>query len=112
LRVAESRRKPDFAAPDGANTTFFYPGSDYEGDGFPNFFGTSAAAPHAAGVAALLLQKAGGPGSLSPERIKSILQTSTPARVLPFGSGPAVKGWNAYDGFGLIDAVGALAKLP
>ena len=50
------RETPSFTAPDGANTTFF--GSDIAGDAdtFPNFFGTSAAAPHAAGIAALLLE--------------------------------------------------------
>ena len=48
-----SRQKPEIVCADGGNTTFF--GSDIEPDGFPNFFGTSAAAPHAAGIAALLL---------------------------------------------------------
>lgn len=41
-----------------------------------------------------------------------MLQTTTPARVIPYSGGSAVKGWSAYDGYGLIDAVSALNKLP
>ena len=53
-----ARMKPDISAPDGANTSTFYPGGDRSGDAdsYPNFFGTSAAAPHAAAVAALVMQ--------------------------------------------------------
>ena len=61
-RVAALRLKPEIVGPDGANNTFFgfdlsfpIPGTD-EPDGFPNFFGTSASAPHLAGVAALMSQ--------------------------------------------------------
>ncbi|WP_067064802.1 S8 family serine peptidase [Roseateles chitosanitabidus] len=114
LAVPETRKKPDFAAPDGGNTTFFYKNSDWEGDGFNNFFGTSAAAPHAAGVAALMLQKAGGPTRLTPKQVKSILQTTPAARVPPYSpaGSAAVKSWSVYDGFGLIDAQNAINKLP
>lgn len=56
--VAEVRQKPEIVAPDGTNTTFFGWADPpcCEGDGFPNFFGTSAAAPHAAAGAALMKQ--------------------------------------------------------
>ncbi|QCK14497.1 S8 family peptidase [Mangrovivirga cuniculi] len=46
----------DFLAPDGGNINVVDFSSDVDGDGFPNFFGTSAAAPHAAAAHALLLQ--------------------------------------------------------
>jgi hypothetical protein len=52
------RNKPDIVAPDGVNTTVKL-GQDYPNnalDGFSNFFGTSAAAPHAAAAAALIME--------------------------------------------------------
>ncbi len=47
----------DFAAPDGGNTNVASIGNDisFDEDNFPNFFGTSAAAPHAASAYAILL---------------------------------------------------------
>jgi hypothetical protein len=48
------RNKPDFTAPNGGNTTVPLGGVNIDGDPYPNFFGTSASAPHAAGSAALL----------------------------------------------------------
>jgi hypothetical protein len=96
------RQKPDLSAPDGVDTTFFG-GNDWDSDGHPNFFGTSAAAPHAAGVAALMLQKSGGSGSLTPAQLKSYMLTSIPARVIPYSSNTSTA-WSPFDGFGLIDA--------
>lgn len=72
------RLKPDICAPNGVNTSVDLGGVNIDGDLFPNFFGTSAAAPHAAGVAALLLEartKYYG-DVLSPDGVKSILQNS------------------------------------
>ncbi|NMM48508.1 S8 family peptidase [Marinigracilibium pacificum] len=46
----------DFLAPDGGNVNVLDFGIDIDSDGYPNFFGTSNAAPHAAAAYALLLQ--------------------------------------------------------
>ncbi len=76
LATPEIRKKPDIAAMDGANNTFFVSDSVNDADGFPNFFGTSCAAPNAAACAALVLQAKGGPGSLTPRQMKAILQST------------------------------------
>ena len=66
------RQKPDATAVDGVNNTFFGSG-DYEGDGNPNFFGTSAAAPNVAAIAALILEA--NPG-YSPAELYTHLETN------------------------------------
>jgi hypothetical protein len=66
----EPRTKPDIIAPDGVSTSVA---------GFENFQGTSAAAPHIAGIVALMKQAAGGADALSPSQVLEILQdTATP----------------------------------
>lgn len=91
------RDKPEIVAPDGTNTTFF--GSDSDGDGFPNFFGTSAAAPHAAAAAALMLE---ANSILSPQMVYDILE---------FGAvDMGVSGFDLDTGYGLIEADAAIAE--
>ncbi|MEZ6190394.1 MAG: SdrD B-like domain-containing protein [Phycisphaerales bacterium] len=96
------RNKPDAVAVDGVNTSFF--GSDivqpWEPDVFPNFFGTSAAAPHAAAVAALMLE---ANGALTPEQIYTVLNRTT------HDMGTA--GYDLRTGYGLIDAFAAVNAL-
>ncbi len=83
------RQKPDIAAPDCVSNTFL--GGQDNDDAFYQFCGTSAAAPHAAAVAALLLQNAGGPGSLTAAQILSKLQASaSPRNLTPFSSQAAL----------------------
>ena len=75
------RSKPDITAPNGVNTTVDLGNGDWDGDTdtHPNFFGTSAASPHAAAVAALILEAkarfdAGNP--IDPEGIRTLLKTT------------------------------------
>ena len=95
-RIPQVRLKPDVAAMDGANTTFFSSDSAVDPDTFPNFFGTSAAAPHAAAVAALVLDAAGGPGKVKPAKMRKILQDSAFAHDLDpyFSTGFALSAGN------------------
>ena len=72
------RNKPDITAPDGVNTSVSFGSLDVEGDNKPNFFGTSAAAPHAAGVAALVMEAKNRflGATVSPAAMKSLLKTT------------------------------------
>jgi hypothetical protein len=100
------RQKPDFVGPDGGNDTFL--GFTLANGGitdsstitgcqnnasYPNFFGTSAATPHAASIAALMLQQN---SALTPTQIYQALRGST----LPMGTSSP----NFDSGYGFVQA--------
>ncbi len=85
-------QKPDLTAADGVNTDM---------PGFSPFFGTSAAAPHAGAIAALLWSY--NP-FLTPAEIRSVM-TGT---ALPLGT----PGYNRNSGFGIVMAYPAMAAAP
>jgi len=95
----ETRPKPDLAAFDGVSIT--------NAGGFPlcppacRFFGTSAAAPHSAAVAALLLGK--NP-FLSPATIQNVLREAA--------ADIGLAGPDDVSGFGRLDALAAAEAVP
>lgn len=92
-KTPQTRQVPQLASIDRANTTFFVADDPRDADSFPNFGGTSAAAPHAAAIAALVLQKAGGGSSISPSAMLKLLQASTFDHDLdPMASSGSVQG--------------------
>jgi Subtilase family/Putative Ig domain len=115
----EIRQKPDFVGPDGVNNTFL--GFVLAGSGFsdtstvpqcannasyPNFFGTSAATPHAAGAAALMLQ---ADPSVTPSQIYANLRSSASSMGTVPDPGSGV--YNFSDGYGFIEAEPAMVAL-
>jgi subtilisin family serine protease len=111
------RQKPDFVAADGGNDTFL--GFTLASDGitggklntttaacqnnpsYPNFFGTSAATPHVASIAALMLQ---ANPAVTPTEIYQALRTSA----LPM----ATPSPNFESGYGFVQADAAFALIP
>ncbi len=103
--ATEVRLRPQIVAPDGTNTTFFGmdipdPGDGSDADTFPNFFSTSAAAPHAAGVAALMRDAF---FKLTPAGVEDVLIAS--ARDM------GAAGFDFDSGFGLIDGEDAVGTV-
>ena len=83
LATPEVRLQPRIAAADGANVSAnlsaVFASDDTEDPDTTQgqFFGTSAAGPHAAAIAALVLQNNGGRHSVTPTQMTSILENST-----------------------------------
>lgn len=103
----EVRLKPDVSAPQGTNTTFF--GFDYEGDGFPNFFGTSASAPHAAALGALMIE-AQGNTMVNSDNIENIIEATAIDMVDPYRPG-SDEGYDFSTGAGLVNSVAAINEV-
>ena len=107
LPIPVLRDNVDFTSSDGGNTTFFGQQIN-DGDNFPNFFGTSAAAPTAAAVIALL--KEAFP-TASNDQIEQALE-STALDIVERWTGEQLGvGYDTTSGAGLIQADAAFAAL-
>lgn len=105
LPIPEVRQKPDVVGPDGGNNTFFGQMLN-DDDDFPNFFGTSAAAPHVAAVAALMREF---DPTRPPAQIYDDLESTAidMTQVLVNNTAepiPDGEGFDFYSGFGLVQA--------
>ncbi|MEO6490539.1 MAG: MBG domain-containing protein [Ferruginibacter sp.] len=99
------RNKPDIVGPNGVNTTVSFGSIDYDGDGLPNFFGTSAAAPHIAGAVALLMEAKQKffTQTMGPVEAKDLLTSTSIDMYTP--------GFDFNSGYGFIQADSAMRKL-
>jgi hypothetical protein len=103
LHTPEVRDKPDVAGPDGVFTANFPglpAGQSLPPGTFPVFTGTSAAAAHVAGVAALLAQKT--PTALGGDVTRAVLKAAQ--------DGGA--NWDSQAGAGLVQMTPTLAAAP
>lgn len=95
---------------DGDNTFYgFWPtvSDDMVGEpeGFPNYYGTSAAAPSVAGIVALLKQYAG------PDVSNQLIRKALMNTARDIYSGRATRGWDSVTEAGEVDAVAAFNYL-
>jgi hypothetical protein len=113
---AQSRMKPDVVATDGVSVTGaggfgaendLNTASCASGQTPCFFFGTSAASPHAAAIAALVLQASSGSSANDPATKRAALRNFLTSTALPLpGISEAVP--NNIEGFGLLDAFSAV----
>jgi hypothetical protein len=115
-QAAVKRQKPEVVGPDGGNDTFLgftvANGTDTStvaacanNANYPNFFGTSAAAPHVASIAALLLQ---ADPALTPAQIYTFLEQTA----VPMGATPTASAPNFAAGYGFVQADQAATLVP
>ncbi|HTF31902.1 MAG TPA: S8 family serine peptidase, partial [Flavitalea sp.] len=104
-----TRNKPDLIGPNGVNTSVNLGGAPFnDGDIYPNFFGTSAAAPHVAAVAGLLIEgrkKFNLQTTVSPYEIRQQLISSA-------GKFSYLPGNFSFEGgYGYVQADSAMVKI-
>lgn len=117
LTQPEIRQNPSIIAPDAVQTSFFGTTPSNLTSVRPFFFGTSAAAPNAAAVGALMLQASRK--TLSPAQLEALLTSTALDMDDPYADGvqedPAdplfSRGYDVASGYGMVQALPALEQI-